>query len=214
MIDKADALRDIDQVLSEKPDYGGDGAVAQVKTRLYACVCRHAPPGTAYRKQADVAFDLLPGGRPHPDAILRGVLEALRADVAADRVGTFEELVHADLFTDLLAQAEHLAAEGFTRAACVLAGGTLEEQLRRLATKNGIPLKGGGEPPKASALNNSLYTSPVNAYSKAEHAQVDAWLKVRNEAAHGQPDFEVNHSVGDMKRMCDGIREFVVRHPA
>jgi hypothetical protein len=216
MIDIAAALKDIDAVVAEGPKFaGGTGAVADQMTRFYACICRHAPIGTPHRRKAEDFVRLVPGMGIDPDDLLLGVLGALRSDIAAGRTASFEELVHADLFTDLLAQAEHLGSEGYRRAAAVLAGATLEEQLRKLAAKSGVAVVDAtsGQPRKASALNADLY-SKVNAYSKPEHAQVDAWQKTRNDAAHGEPNFEQQHNDADIRRMCEGIRDFIAKHPA
>jgi len=212
MIDTAAALKDIDTVLGEPPSYGG---AAELMTRFYACICRHAPVGTPHRRKAEDFARLVPGAGLCPDDLLLGVLAALRSDIAAGHTGSFEELVHADLFTDLLGQAEYLVSESYRRAGAVLAGATLEEQLRKMAAKGGVAVVDAtnGQPRKASALNADLY-SKVNAYSKPEHAQVDAWQKIRNDAAHGDPNFEQQHNDADIRRMCEGIRDFIVKHPA
>jgi hypothetical protein len=211
-----EALKDIDQVLGEAPyGGGGSGAVAEMSARFHACICRHAPPGTTHRRHAEDYLRQTRPGYPHDDQHLHGVLCALRADIRAGRAGSYEELVHADLFADLLAQAEHLLSEGYRRAAAVLSGCTLEEHLRKMATKaGGIDLVDSkGEPRKAAALNADLYAK-TGVYQKAEHAQVDAWLKKRNDAAHGASDFDVQYTDPDIRRMCEGIRDFVAKYPA
>ena len=50
-------------------------------------------------------------------------IEALRADYAADRITTFTELVHSDLFADMLEAANYLLGETYKDPAAVMAGG-------------------------------------------------------------------------------------------
>jgi hypothetical protein len=63
---------------------------------------------------------------------LQGVLRALRADYEAGRLQSFQELVHADLFSDFLEMAEYFLQEGYKDPAAVIAGGVLEQHLRKL----------------------------------------------------------------------------------
>jgi|SRR5580698_9944027 hypothetical protein len=114
---------------------------------------------------------------------------------------------------DCLAQPRRFLV--FTWAGKGVRGATLEEQLRKMAAKSGVAVVDAtnGQPRKASALNADLY-SKVNAYSKPEHAQVDAWQKIRNDAAHGDPNFEQQHNDADIRRMFEGIRDFIVKQPA
>jgi hypothetical protein len=215
MLDTSAALKDIDQVLAETPAYGGSGAVAEMASRLYACICRHAPVGSPHRKQAEAYISQHPGDfYNNTSQVLDGVLRVLRSDIAAGRTASYDELVHADIFIDLLAQAGYLLSESYRRAAAVLAGGTLEEHLRKMAAKAGISVVDPKNQPRpASALNADLY-SAAGAYLKSEQAQVDAWQKVRNDAAHGKVNFEQQYTDPDVRRMCDGIRDFIAKYPA
>jgi hypothetical protein len=217
-MDKAAAIADIDSVLNEKLGSSGSVWLAESSALHHACIARWSPPGSTYRQQADRALAQTTtgptGDRGKAQTVLAGILRALRRDIDADRLRRFEELVHADLFADLLAQAEYLANEKFTRAAAVLAGGVLEEHLRKLCDKHGIATKAqDGSPRKASALNNDLY-KPGNVYSNAERAEVEGWQNRRNSAAHGDADFEQKHDQNDIRRMIEGIRSFIVKYPA
>jgi len=215
MLDPAAALKDIDQVLTERPAQGGPGAVAEMASRLYACICRHAPVGSPHRRQAEAYLSRGPGDVYNDTSqVLDGVLRALRSDIAAGRTASYEELVHADIFVDLLAQADYLLSESYRRAAAVLAGGTLEEQLRKMVVRAGIPVTDAKKQPRsASSLNADLF-SVAGVYLKSEHAQVDLWQKIRNDAAHGKIDFEQQYTDPDVRRMCDGIRDFIAKYPA
>lgn len=61
-------------------------------------------------------------------------------------------------------------------------------------------------------MNDELY-SHHQAYSSAHHALVLGWLLIRNEAAHGKPEFAKRTSV-EIQHMIDGIREFLAKYPA
>lgn len=207
-MDKAKALAEIDAVLAT-PDHKG-GMVERI-TLFHQCILRWAPPTSAHRQQA--ARFAVVGLAYFPDSSLRGVLTALRQDVEADRLLTFEEDVHGELFSDFLAQAEHLNGEGYPRAAAVLAGGVIEEHLRQLCKKNGITTADAkGAHLKASAMNNELKKAGV--YGEAVRTELESWLKRRNDAAHGDPDFEAKHDEIDVRRMAEGIRSFTLKYSA
>lgn len=53
----------------------------------------------------------------------------------------------------------------------------------------------------------------AQAYSGADHGAVSGWLKLRNEAAHNEPDF-ANRTAPEIRLMIDGVRQFIARHPA
>ena len=69
----------------------------------------------------------------------------------------FHELVHADIFTDFLEMADYLLEEGYKDPAAVLAGGTLEEHLRKLCHKKNIEImKDDSHYKTADSLNANL----------------------------------------------------------
>src|SRR4051794_9164927 len=127
-MDVKSALDDIDQVLIWAKDVRDDAAKL---ARCLACIARYAPQGSIYRVDAEKYGKLYPGSPVFPEHMVRGVLVALREDVAAGRLWQFEEMIHADIYGDLLTQAEGLHTNGgFHRAATVLAGAALEEHIR------------------------------------------------------------------------------------
>ncbi len=210
---REDALADIDQVLARVHDKS-NAAVSEEAVGLHACIGRYSSHGSSYTTEANtyVAMSRNASVGGYGVDRLKGLLRSLRRDIEAGHLRNVESLVSAGIFTDLLGQAEHLVEGSYRRAAAVLAGGTLEEHLRKLAAANGVPLQDAqGKPKKASALNAELYKA--NVLGKAEQAQVDAWQKIRNDAAHGTPDFETVHTDADIARMISGIRDFVVKHP-
>jgi hypothetical protein len=137
---------------------------------------------------------------------LKGIVEALREDYAAGRMQSFKELVHADLFSDFLEMAEYFLEEGHKDPAAVMAGGVLEEHLRKLSAKNKITLP---PMPKLDTMNSDL--KKAGAYGMNEHKQVTAWAGLRNDAAHAKYS---SYTIGEVKQMVAGIRDFLSRHPA
>lgn len=91
-----------------------------------------------------------------------------------------------------------------------MAGGVLEEHLRKLAAKTGLETeKPDGSPKKADAVNAEL--AQEGAYNKLVQKSVTAWLDLRNSVAHGRYD-AYDHS--QVEALVRDVRDFLVRHPA
>jgi len=178
--------------------------ISPLSIKMAAAIDRYAPPNTPYRDYGDLKF---------PDnsmSRLPGHLRALRDDLSKDRLRPVIELIHADLFGDFLEMAQHLLDEGFKDPAAVVAGSTLEEHLRKLAAKHGVPATdANGVFKKASLLNAELKKGDV--YSGIDHKSVTAWQGLRNDAAHGNYDA---YTIDQVRLMVAGIRDFIVRNPA
>jgi hypothetical protein len=178
-----------------------------IRTRMRAAISRMTSEGSDYARAADRTDKTHHG---HAVISLTAVLRALRADVEAGYTHTLEELVHADLFSDFLEMAEELQRGGYKDAAAVIAGSTLEEHLRKLAARTGVAaMTPNGTPKKASGLNDELALQ--GAYNALEKKSVTAWQALRNDAAHG------NYGEYDHKQVAgliQGVRDFMVRHPA
>ena len=175
---------------------------SRVKTLLRAVIRRCAPPGSVYDNQA-----FKTGGDEYK---LVGVVRALRDDYAADRLKTYRELLNSELFSDFLAMAEYLLNdENLKQPSAVLAGGVLEEHIRKLCGKYNVPTAENGIPKKAERMNQDLAKASV--YGMNDQKQVTAWLGIRNSAAH------MKHSEYDAKQvqqLISGVRDFIPRFPA
>jgi hypothetical protein len=218
--DKAVALSQLDAVLEaynqlrsrskyeDLSDLGG-AEVTRVITLIAAAIDRLAPPGSRYRQQAQEILAKAGALNPYTANLILGVALALRADYDAGRMQAIHELIHADLFADFLEMADHLLEEGYKDPAAVLAGGVLEEHLRKLSDKNNIATAGGARPKKAEALNMELVSK--NVYSKLDQKSVTAWLDLRNKAAHAR---YADYAKEQVALMVQGVRDFLSRHPA
>src|SRR5262245_56042093 len=107
-IDKATAIAQIDAVSARRKVLGSSWVaenIQEVTTLACAVITRLSPPGSAYPEHMT---DILKNTksavtRSREEEIerrLRGVLSALREDYDAGRLQSFQELVHADLFSD------------------------------------------------------------------------------------------------------------------
>ncbi len=213
-IDKTTALAQIDAVVARRNELSGHWVpenVQEITTLSCAAIKRLAPPGSVYVDQmASVLRNTDKSvGRSKDEEVefrLRGILSALRGDYDAGRLQSFEELIHADLFSDFLEMAEYFLDEGYKDPAAVIAGGVLEEHLRKLCGKHGVTISAK---PKLDTMNADLAKS--GAYSKNDQKQVTAWAGLRNDAAHGNYS---NYGPAEVKLMVAGIRDFISRNPA
>lgn len=139
------------------------------------------------------------------------ILKSLRFEIEHNWLNSLKGLVSAEIFTDFIDMAEHLLENGFKDAAAVIIGSVLEEQLRQLATKNGIDItfekKGDLISKKADRLNADLASASI--YNKLDQKNVTAWLDLRNKAAHGKYD---EYNIAQVKIMQTSVTDFISRN--
>lgn len=218
-------LAQIDDVLGEwkalasrsrDSDYGDVPDVEGVRfiTRAHAVVRRISRQPSAHVDHAE-AIVARGGFAGYMASHLAGVVDALRADVAAGYLDELSALIHGELFGDFLDMALHLFDEKYKDAAAVIAGSSLEAHLRQLCAQANIDVevRSDGDvrprPKKADLLNSELVKAEV--YSTLDQKNVTAWLDLRNMAAHGRYS---EYEPGQVAVMISGIRDFISRHPA
>ena len=181
--------------------------ISQLFLRLKQTLLDMSPRGSEYWKYAS-SFS----GPFNSDSVAKlfGTLKSLREDYANDFLSGFNEMVDAELFTDILEQAGYLFSQSYFRASAVVAGVALEGHLRKLAEKNSIPIT--TDPWKyvnADLLNGELRKNGI--IDKTLNKSITSWLGLRNDAAH--PDSkEINDRL--IEPMIAGIRVFIQQHPA
>jgi hypothetical protein len=185
----------------------GDDGLMGVYTRLRAGIDRLSPPGSRYAKEAEAIAERsgLVG-----EAVLGfgGVLQAMKADFEAGYTQSFKELVHSAVFEDFLDMATELLSKGYENPAAVVAGSVLEEHVRSLAVVAGVSDAG----PRRMSVDTMLIELVKHSHiSESQRKLAAAWYGLRNEAAHGH--FE-NVAPEDVRRMIDGVRDFMLRYPA
>jgi len=215
LIAKQTALNRIDAVLAEENGFKSVPKERwnELVTRLCAVIKDLSPPGSQYIVQMNRAFDYKPPREidvfhkdHHIMMDLVGVLRALRTDYDAGHMQSFQEMIHSDLFSDFLEMAQYFLDETYKDPAAFMAGSVLEEHLRKLCGKHGVPLPAR---PKLDTMNTDL--AKANAYGKNEQKQVTAWAGIRNDAAHGN---YTKYAEAEVKLMISGIRDFIARNPA
>ena len=132
-----------------------------------------------------------------------GVLLAAKDDFEHRTLYTYRQLIEAELFENLLEQAEQLHVAGYFQAAAVVAGSVLEDGLRKLCSLNDVKLT---DRPKLQRMNSELARRGV--YSKLEHKKITVLADIRNNAAHGNLD---EFSPGDVSLMIRDTRDFMVK---
>jgi hypothetical protein len=107
-----------------------------------------------------------------------GVFEAAKRDVEAGVVGSIEQRITGELFSDFVVSAKTALAEGQKDVAAVLACAALEDTLKRFAALKGI------------SVDNKTMDSVVGALkaaglvSGAQKGLLDAMPRIRNAAMH------------------------------
>ena len=146
----------------------------------------------------------------HCAEIGRGILSFAREELAGGWLTTTKGLVSAEIFSDFLEMAQHLLDEGYKDPAAVMAGSVLEEHLRQLCQKHGIPTEatrqGCPHPKKADTLNADLTKKQV--YNRLDQKNVTAWLDLRNKAAHGKYQ---EYTEEQVSLMLQSLSDFMVR---
>lgn len=133
-----------------------------------------------------------------------GVLQAAKEDYEQEFLFDTRSLIEAEVFDDFLEQAEHLASSGYHQLAAVIAGSVLEDGLRKLCEKQGIPLP---HKPKMDAMNANL--AKQGTYNKLMQKRITTLADIRNKAAHGEWD---EFSKGDVQDMINHVRQFMETH--
>ncbi len=120
----------------------------------------------------------------NPNAFsMKGVLEAARADYLQGFMTDHRLLISAEVFSDLLVQAEVLLDHDYKDAAAVIIRAVLEDGIRRLCEAHKIE---AGKRDTIHQLNEKLYKE--HAYTALVHKEIIAKAEIGNCAAHGRFD--------------------------
>lgn len=122
-----------------------------------------------------------------------GVVEAAQRDFEAGLLFDMRALLAAELLGDFIEQAETLLSAGYHVPAASLAGAVLEDTLRKLCEKHGVPVAAST---KIDKLNADL--ARPNVYDKLIQKRITALADIRNNADHGHFDKFTRDDVEDM----------------
>jgi hypothetical protein len=134
------------------------------------------------------------------------VLRAAWNDYSKGYLIEASSLIRAEVFDDFLEQAQHLFDQGYYQPAAVLAGGVLEDSLRKLSDRNNIKLP---TKPKLDSMNAELAKKGV--YNVLVQKRVTWLADIRNKAAHG---LWSEFTVKDVETMLRQVRDFVTDYLA
>lgn len=129
-----------------------------------------------------------------------GIVEAAHRDFESDLLFEIKSLVAAEVLEDFLTQADILLNNGYYVPSASLAGAVLEDTLRKLSERNGIPVP---DKTKIDSLNSELARN--NIYDKLVQKRITALADIRNNADHGH--FE-KFSKDDVEDMLKWINRF------
>lgn len=157
-----------------------------------------------YRELRALAESQVTALNPHYYPNTLGVLQAAQRDYEAGLVFDVRSLVAAEVFGDLMEQAEQLLKSNYVAPAASLTGAILEDALRKLAAKLNISIP---EHTALDRLNADLAKS--GAYSKLIQKNITAYTDVRNNADHGHFD---KFERADVEAMVVWVRRFLAEH--
>ena len=128
------------------------------------------------------------------------VLSAAWNDYSKGYLIEVKSLIRAEVFDDFLEQAQHLFEQGFYQPAAVIGGGVLEDALRKLCQRAGIPLSAK---PKLDIMNAELVKKGV--YNTLVQKRITWLADLRNKAAHGK---WTEFAASDVETMLAQVRSF------
>jgi hypothetical protein len=130
-----------------------------------------------------------------------GILKAAKDDYENGYLFDTRTLIEAEVFSDILEQAEELLKKGHYQASAVIAGCILEDGLRKLCDKNSVTFS---KKPTIEPMNVEL--AKIGIYNQFIKDKVSSIGKLRNHAAHGEwNEFEKK----DVEDMIRDVRRFM-----
>jgi hypothetical protein len=134
----------------------------------------------------------------------RGILTALRDDITNGHLSSIRDLVTADVFAGFLQVAGYLLENKYKDAAASITGAVLENGLRDVLAKHDGKVAGRGN---LQSLSQQMLQKKLVSGLELKNPQ--AWIALRDHADHGE--FK-EYDVGDVKRMIDGVTDFLSKH--
>jgi hypothetical protein len=159
-------------------------------------------PESPYAKEFEFNCD-----SPFLSAVARGnaVLRAAREYIDLGPVARVEELVSAEIFTDLLGIAARLLREGHPGPAATLAAAVVEDVMRRNARYRKIGIRENVD--DLIALDAKLVAAGV--YPAALGKRIESWANLRTQAEASNLGEEARPEV---ERMLKEVRDFLNDH--
>jgi hypothetical protein len=135
-------------------------------------------------------------------SICRAILKSVISDYKNGFLKDLRAEIRSEVDVDFLSQANRLLDDKLKDAAAMIIGAVLEDTLRQLCEKHGIP-----EGPKIETMNAPLKQDGV--YSLAVQKQITAWADIRNNADHARFD---QYDSQQIKLMHQGVTDFIAKY--
>jgi hypothetical protein len=158
---------------------------------------------TRLASEDSVYVQELKGMKPNAFS-MKGVLEAARNDYLQGFMADQKLLISAEVFSDLLVQAEVLLDHDYKDAAAVLIRAVLEDGLRRLCQANNVAVE---KRDTINQLNEKLYKR--NTYTLLQQKEITAKAEIGNNAAHARFD---QYTKADVAAFLDFVLRFLAQY--
>lgn len=169
-------------------------------TNLIQKVC--GPNSSHYLELRNIADNKDMASNSYYFSMCYGILEAAYNDFSDGFLTDLKLLVSADIFTDLLEQADALFHYDYYIPAASLAGAILEDTLKKICIKHNIEIP---EKPNINKLNSLLAKEGI--YEKLQQKRITTYADVRNNADHGDFKKFKKEDVEDMLRWIPRFQE-------
>jgi hypothetical protein len=137
---------------------------------------------------------------------MQGSLESLHDAINNNLLVSFEDLVFAEAFSDLMEQANYLFDQNYFLASGVILRAVLEERLSRMCVRNNcFPAKGK---PTIADYNSELYRAKI--YDKITMKLIESMAAIGNDAAHNKNGLDKS----DIERLKHELTAFMQKYSA
>jgi hypothetical protein len=134
----------------------------------------------------------------------QGLAAGLVSDLEAGLIPDLQSRIRSEVEGGFLGQAMRLLDDGLKDPAAMLIGAVLEDGLRQLCSKHGVP-----EGSTIETMNEPLRQKAV--YGLPQKQQVTAWAAIRNKADHGRFS---EYTEAEVRLMHQGVLGFIAQHLA
>ena len=134
--------------------------------------------------------------------VFKGILRSTCSDYKKGFLRDLRAEIRSEIDVDFLDQAKRLLDNKLKDAAAMIIGAVLEDTLRQLCKKHGVP-----EGSNIESMNIPL--KQADAYNLATQKQVTAWADKRNNADHARFD---QYDIKEVKLMHQGVTDFIAKY--
>jgi hypothetical protein len=197
-IERVSRLIDAARDLGGMGSYGGDlpmefySGLSGLRAQALAAIAAIVGDGHDYYREFSnqIAIDYASSARA-----AAAILSGLKDDLEHGYLGRQSDLIAAEVFSDFLDMAGHLVEGGYYHPAASLIGAVLEDGLRRIANRDGVPVAPRDD---LNALSSKLRQK--GTFTPLVAKQVTLWAEIRNHADHGEFDSISPENVAEMYR--------------